>query len=135
MRSRDVLRAGIATLLLLVAGCQPPLTGGGIVMFADNEPVQSGSIEFRDQTDRTTYAGKINRDGRFWLFDQDGAPGIPAGQYDVVVVQIVLTEDLALSDHTHGRTVPRKYADYFTSGLTATVEEGSAKPIRVILPE
>jgi hypothetical protein len=30
--------------------------------------------------------------------------------HEVVVVQIVLTEDLAKNAYTHGHTVPRRYA-------------------------
>ena len=58
---------------------------------------------------------------------------------EVVVVQIVLTEDLAADLHTHGRTVPRRYADYYTSGLRVTnpevVESGSQSdpPLQITL--
>ena len=58
---------------------------------------------------------------------------MPAGIYEVVAVKIVLTEDLAKNDHSHGHTVPRRYADYNTSGLQVTVVENQVKPIEIAI--
>lgn len=129
----------LAFLLLLPAvavGCSANgLPAQGIVRFSDGEPVTSGSIEFRSLDDGTRYASRLDSQGRFHLEDQRGARSIPAGEYEIVVVQIVMTEDLALEDHQHGRTVPRRYADYSTSDLRATIDEETASPIEVILLE
>ena len=63
----------------------------------------------------------------------NGKIGLPAGTYEVVIVQIVLTEDLAKKDHSHGHTVPRWYADYHTSGLQVTVVDNQTKPIEIVI--
>jgi hypothetical protein len=40
---------------------------------------------------------------------------------------------LAADDHEHGRTVPRRYADYYTSGLRTTKPENVTTPITITL--
>ena len=105
----------------------------GIVRFSDGEPVRSGSIEFKRKSDQVRFASRISDDGSFQPTDQDGGVGLPPGDYDIVVVQIVLTEDLASELHSHGSTVPRRYADYYTSGLKTKISEGQLDPIEIIV--
>ena len=120
--------------MLFASGCGG--SGGssnGIVRFIDGEPVQSGSVEFRSLADSSRFASRIAADGTFTLTDSNGVPRCPPGDYEVVVVQIVLTEDLAADAHEHGRTVPRRYADYYTSGLQITKPENSTEPLLITL--
>lgn len=122
----------LAVAVLIQAGCGgSPSTASGLVRFDNDEPVRSGSIEFRSLADGSRYASRIASDGSFTLTNADGDIQCPAGKYEVVVVQIVLTEDLAADAHSHGKTVPRKYADYYTSGLR--VDHVPPTPIRVTL--
>lgn len=117
-----------------VVGCgKAALPSLGKVQFTDGEPVRSGSIEFRNLSDRSSYASRIAVDGGFTLIDKDGIATLPAGDYEVVVVQIVLTEDLAAEAHEHGRTVPRRYADYYTSGLEFSSQADRKSPIMIEL--
>lgn len=105
----------------MLCGCGGPSSPHeGIVRFTGGDPVQSGSIEFRSLADGSRYASRIAGDGTFALTDQAGDLRCPPGDYEVVVVQIVMTEDLAAEAHQHGQTVPRRYADYYTSDLRAT---------------
>ncbi len=129
------LLVGLVTLLaILVSGCSKPYGNHqGVVLFDDGSPVQSGSIELRSLDDRSRYSSRIAADGSFALADQDGNAGCPPGEYEAVVVQIVLTEDLAAEAHDHGLTVPRRYADYYTSGLRVTNPERSESPLRITL--
>ena len=122
-----------ATLLAFVGCGRAVGPTSGSVKFDDDSPVQSGSIEFRNIRNKARFASRIARDGTFQPVDEDGNIGLPPGTYEVVVVQIVLTEDLALKDHTHGHTVPRRYADYHTSGLRIKVEEDELEPIEVLI--
>lgn len=46
---------------------------------------------------------------------------------------MVLTEDLAADAHERGRTVPRRYADYYTSGLRTQIREGESGEIEITL--
>lgn len=134
--SRAIFVRNLLWPMILVAfvGCGRPVgLTFGLVKFSDGSPVSSGSIEFRRTDDKVRFASRIAADGTFQPADQNGDIGLPPGTYDVVVVQIVLTEDLALEDHTHGHTVPRRYADYYTSGLKIQVNERESEPIEVLI--
>jgi hypothetical protein len=111
-------------VLLLSCGCggsgQVPVAGR--VLFEDGEPVQSGRIEFRSRSQSVRGTGELDAQGRFRLRTDDGTDGLPPGDYDAVVVQMVMVDKLALAEHDdHGRPLSRRYADYYTSGLEATV--------------
>jgi len=103
------------------------------VRFDDGQPVQSGSVEFRSLDSGERYAGRISGDGSFELQDKNGKAALPPGEYEVVVVQIVITEDLAAEAHQHGRTVPRQYADYYTSDLRIANQADRTDPLVVEL--
>ena len=105
----------------------------GVVRFEDGTPVTSGSIEFRRRSDKVRFASRIDPQGMFQPVSPDGDIGLPAGAYDVVVVQIVLTEDLALEAHTHGNTVPRRYADYYTSDIKVDIARNQTKRIEIVV--
>ena len=122
----------ILSLALLCAGCSSQtLPSAGTVSFDDGEPVRSGSIEFRALSDGTRYSSRIGAGGEFELTGSDGNKGIDPGVYEVIVLQIVLTEDLAIEQHQHGHTVPRRYADYYTSDLKYTIAENQTGPIEI----
>ena len=121
-------------LCVALVGCsQSSVNSKGKVLFEDGQPVQSGSIEFRSINSGQRYTSRIDRQGNFELRDEQNRAAIVPGEYDVVVVQIVLTEDLPLEMHTHGQTVHRRYADYHTSGLTTRVQADQAEPIKVVV--
>ena len=117
------ITALLAVTLVACSGCNARDVGPteGQVRFNDGSPVQSGRIEFRSQLSGDTFTSRIDSAGKVHPVDRHGHPGLPVGKYEVVVVQLVLTEDLAIEDHQHGRTVPRRYADYYTSPLKVEV--------------
>ena len=123
----------VAMGLIAAVGCGESTANTGVVRFDDGEPVQSGSVEFRHRETKEAFAGRIGPDGSFALWGGDGGAAFPAGDYEVVVVQIVTTEDLAAEDHRHGRTVPRRYADYYTSGLTYQNTPDREDPVEIVL--
>ena len=124
----------VAILAATLMGCQHSVGPKvGIVRFQDGSCLTSGSIEFRNITDGTCFASRVNNRGVFHPTNINGKIGLPVGMYEVVIVQIVLTEDLAKRDHSHGHTVPRRYADYNTSGLQVTVVDNQVKPIEIAI--
>ena len=133
--SRPALRSTILILIAtLISGCSNQ--GGvqsGKVVFDDGSAVQSGRIEFRRLSDGARFVSRIEPDGSFQPENPDGEVGLPVGEYEIVVVQMVLTEDLAAEDHDHGTTVPRRYADYHTSGLRQSISEGDVAPLEIEL--
>ncbi len=124
----------ISVVLCLFAGCDSPrLATVGRVSFVDGSPVQAGRIEFRSLDDGQRYVSPIDPDGIFFPFDSNDRKGLPVGEYEVVVVQMVITEDLAAEAHDHGNTVPRRYADYYTSDLKTKIDADHQGEIRVVL--
>ena len=114
-------------------GASRPIDGS--VRFEDGSPVTSGSIEFRNVKDKQRFVSRIATDGSFQPTDRNGELGLPPGSYDVVVVQIVLTEDLALEDHSHGNTVPRRYADYYTSDIKVDIAPGQTQSVEIVIQQ
>ena len=124
----------VAILAATLLGCQHSVGPKvGIVRFQDGSCLTSGSIEFRNIANGMCFASRVNNRGVFHPADRNGIIGLPVGTYEVVIVQIVLTEDLAKKEHSHGHTVPRRYADYNTSGLQVTVMANQTKPIEIAI--
>lgn len=133
-RKNFIVKAVGLLLLVGIWGCgRADVPTSGVVRFDDGSPVTSGSIEFRRVSDKESFASRISPNGTFRPAGEDGTIGLPIGTYDVVVVQIVLTEDLAMEKHTHGHTVPRRFADYYTSDLSVVVDEGQSTPIEITI--
>lgn len=126
-------RFAMLLLVVTLTGCSSQQPATGIVEYTDGDPVQSGSIEFRSLETGARYVGRIASNGTFALRDQDGNESLPPGEYEMVVVQIVMTEDVAAADHDHGQTVPRRYADYYTSDLRYSNQADRTDSIRVEL--
>lgn len=124
-RCRAALLSRLACLLLALslAGCDNgvlvPVSGR--VVFSDGQPLRSGKIEFRSPPLKARGAAVLDDQGRFTLTNGEGKPGLPPGDYEVVIVQVVMVEHLSLEAHDHGRPLPRRYADYHTSGLRVSV--------------
>ena len=109
--SKATLFLSVAILVTTLLGCQQSVGPKvGIVRFQNGSCLTSGSIEFRNIADGTCFASRVDNRGVFHPASINGKIGLPAGTYEVVIVQIVLTEDLAKNDHSHGHTVPRWYA-------------------------
>ena len=124
----------VAILAATLMGCQHSVGPKvGIVRFQDGSCLTSGSIEFRNIANGMCFASRVNNRGVFHPTNINQKIGLPVGTYEVVIVQIVLTEDLAKGDHSHGHTVPRRYADYSTSGLQVTVIDNQTKPIEIAI--
>ncbi len=121
--------------MMCAIGCGGPtrIDAHGYVVFADGEPVKNGRIEFRSTTDKWRGTSEIDTAGHFRLMGDLGEKGIPAGEYEAIVVQLIITEDLSLAEHGHGRPVPRRYADYYTSGLKLAVSLENSNNLKVIL--
>ena len=122
-------------LVMQLTGCGGSALGPeeGRITFGDGSPVTSGSVEFRNRSTRERFTSRIESDGSFAPISGEGILGLPPGDYEIVVVQIVLTEDLAKEDHVHGNTVPRRYADYYTSDLQISVATGELDPIQIVI--
>jgi hypothetical protein len=127
MIPRSVALLTLLSLLLAFAGCGPsrPATFPvkGKVVFENNEPCQLGTIEFRSLDHMVTARGIIEKDGSFMLTTWEPGDGAVAGSHQIIIQQLIITEDLSFKSHNHGKRVPPRYGDYATSGIKATVKD------------
>ena len=124
--------------LALMTGCggSGNVPASGRVLFSDQQPVRSGKVEVRSAGSAARGIGTIDNEGYFSLKTDDQRDGVPPGDYDAVVVQFIVAEDLSVADHNHGRPVPRRYADYYTSELRLSVpENGTDKLLLEVKPQ
>lgn len=134
--SRRSLLVLAAMSLAAVVGCgggRVPVAGR--VVFDDGEPVRTGRVELRGRDQRVRAAGMLDSEGRFRLVTDDGRDGLPPGEYDAIVVQIVIVEHRSLEEHGHGRPLSRRFADYFTSGLTVSVPDQGTADLEIVVDQ
>src|SRR6476620_7552505 len=141
-----MLRSHLATSLVLatmICGCSGRVRtfpASGTVRFQDGQPVRVGVIEFRCPDTGLPARAKLDDHGAFRLGTFAVADGAAAGQYRVIIVQVF---DAPPRKHVHTHRahdepepddddardghqepdarVARKFSDYSTSTLTATV--------------
>jgi hypothetical protein len=136
----DRRTAGIiaAAAVACVAGCgrAPSLVAvTGRVVFADQEPVASGTIEFRPRSGGPSARSAIDSNGRFALTTA-GRQGAVPGEHDVLVLQLAVIEGVEHHVH-HGslarapRRVHERHGQGGRSGLTVKVN--SNEPCDVVI--
>jgi len=136
MPRRGALLFLVAMSLATVVGCgdgRVPVAGR--VVFDDGEPVRTGRVELRGREKRVRAAGTLDSEGRFRLVTDDGRDGLPPGDYDAIVVQIVIVEHRSLDEHGHGRSLSRRFADYYTSGLSVSVPDQGASDLEIVVDQ
>ncbi|MGD9633225.1 MAG: hypothetical protein AB7G28_08065 [Pirellulales bacterium] len=115
----------------------------GLLRFEDGRPVTFGTVEFHSPAERLTARGKLDAHGHFRLTTFAEGDGAVAGEHQVVVIQNVSPaawqQNAAHAqqahsvhgphDGHHAALVSRRYADYATSGLKATVEAANANRV------
>lgn len=128
----------LASILLLSnAGCGPshpptyPVEGK--VVFENGEACQLGTIEFRSLDQLVSARGKIEKDGSFKLSTWEPNDGAVEGKHQVIVQQLIITEDLSFAAHGHGPRVNPRYGDYATSGLEVVVQPVEKNEVTVTL--
>ncbi|MFN5468428.1 MAG: hypothetical protein ACK5ZC_17240 [Pirellulaceae bacterium] len=134
----------VAMALGGILGCSPQQEAtypvDGLVRFPDGEPVQLGTVEFRrviaanPEAPRWIARGTIDREGHFTLSTFQPGDGALAGNHEVIVQQLIITEDRSFGDHNHGRRVSPHYGDYASSGLKARIEaDPSRTPQKIVI--
>lgn len=133
------LRAVVLWGLLILIGCGPSIPRrypqAGFIHFEDGSPVMTGTIEIGGASAKWTASGEIQRDGSFQLSTVNPGDGAVAGEYQVVIRQIILAYLPAVGGHDHGHTVHAKYRDYRTTPLTLVVEKKANREIRLVVEQ
>lgn len=118
----------------------------GTVKFNDKPMVGGGSIAFIPKSSQAgkTAGGKVNEDGTYTLSTYGDGDGSMAGEFRVVITQIVEKEPEIVPDGSGiapkptvivpvTDRIPAKYADYTASPLSAKVEPGIDNEINFTL--
>lgn len=148
MRSFHPCRNGCVLALVLIAAIGPAFAGCAKQEFQnmrqpthpvqgqvtlDGKPVANATIVFKPVDDskfkwREQPQAKSDAEGRFTVFTYEANDGAPAGEYRVGIAVLGGGDDEGgdqVRRDSSAAKVPTRYADAFTSGLTAKVE---AKP-------
>lgn len=134
---RFLISSLVLSFLLLISGCGPshpptyPVVGK--VVFENGEACQLGTIEFRSLDHLVSARGKIEKDGSFKLSTWEPDDGAVEGKHQVIVQQLIITEDLSFAAHGHGPRVNPRYGDYATSGLEVVVQPVEKNEVTVTL--
>lgn len=112
-------------MLTGVVGCSGRLKThpvNGRVQFVGGAPARLGNIEFTSREHAIQARGTIASDGTFSLSTYEEGDGAVAGLHDCVIVQFVVTEDIAGHRPSTLGVIDRKYGNYATSGLEVEIE-------------
>ena len=122
----------------LLSGCHSDrvtmYSTAGKVVFADGQPVRTGTIELESVTFGTTAAGSIREDGTFVLGTYSPSDGAAAGKHRVIVVQMIVADGTVKHTKAHGRPVPVNFGRYDSSGLTAEILPRKKNDLVLTLP-
>ncbi|MBA4105261.1 MAG: hypothetical protein C0485_05850 [Pirellula sp.] len=117
------IRTVAISCLLLTVGCSSSdiATVSGQVVRHDGAPVVGAQLTARSAESGKWASGMTDQNGQYSLSQAANERGVAPGSYDVIIV-----EDRGDVDGPRVRTIPRKYGDAATSGLTFSAQAGQA---------
>lgn len=131
---RRAALAGVIACAVVGAGCGPRVTmvpvRGRVTV--DGKPLGAGSVMFQPQIGPAA-RGQIGPDGSFELGTDRPGDGVRAGPAAVRVTSVAAAAAVAGQEQPAGKsTIPMRYADFTTSGITVTVAPGM-EPVEIEL--
>ena len=114
-----------ALISICCIGCSTRLQTypvAGKVQFKTGGVVHVGTVELKSVEHGLQARGEIGPDGDFTLTTFDDGDGAVAGKHKCVIVQFVMTEDVASHRPSMIGVIDRKYASYTTSDLLVTID-------------
>jgi hypothetical protein len=103
----------------------------GKVLFKTGSPVHVGTVELKSREHGVQARGAIDKDGNFTLTTYADGDGAIAGVHDCVVVQFVMTEELADFKPSAVGVVHPRFASYSTSGLSVEVKADHVNELKI----
>jgi hypothetical protein len=107
--------------LSLVVGCSPSdlASVSGKVVNHDGAPVVGAQLTARSAESGTWGSAVTDQEGRYSLSSAAEERGLPPGAYEMIII-----EDRGDVDVPATKTIPRKYSDAATSGLSFSIKAG-----------
>lgn len=135
-RCGSMKAAVVAVLVAISAGCGNGLVPAEGLVLLDGSPVVGATVTFIPQGPGRPASARTGPDGRFVASLPAGAPGVPPGDYRVVVMLLKQQSPNAAggadADTASGEggppveyLVPKRYSDPETSGLSAALARGA----------
>jgi hypothetical protein len=103
----------------------------GKVTFKTGTPVHVGTIELKSREHSVQARGTIDKEGNFTLTTYEEGDGAIAGAHDCVVVQFVMTEELADFKPSPVGVVHPRFASYATSGLSVEIKADQVNDLKI----
>ena len=103
----------------------------GKVVFKTGSPVHVGTVELKSCEHGVQARGSIDKNGNFTLTTYVDGDGAIAGVHDCVVVQFVMTEELADFKPSAVGVVHPRFASYSTSGLSVEVKADQVNELKI----
>jgi len=135
-RSQPVAWAAIGCgLAWAIAGCGPTLTAtfpvAGKVVDAQGAPIEQASVAFftSQAGKRVRAEGVVGEGGRFALSTFRPGDGAVAGQHQVVIVPLPTAD----GPRQAARSIPAKYENPETSGLTVEIEPRPGNEVTLVI--
>ena len=125
----------VVLLLLTTNGCRdanvPDLVPVGGTVRLDGEPLSGALVEFHPRGDipGNGGGGRTNGDGKYQLQTGQGHHGIPMGEYQVVIIKLVMPDgsdfpvdsDVPPIESSAKQVLPARYSDGDLTELRANV--------------
>lgn len=120
----------IVSFALSISGCGNGGMAdvGGTVTRKDGSPVVKARVTARSGVTGAWASAITDQEGRFELITNDEGTRVPAGDYQVTVI-----EDKGDWDHPNKASISAKYGQPNTSGITFSVEAGDRKDLNLEL--
>ena len=116
-----LLGNGAVCCLVLIVGCSSSdlANVSGKVVSHDGAPVVGAQLTARSAESGKWGSAVTDQEGRYSLSSAAEERGLPPGAYEMIII-----EDRGDVDAPAAKTIPRKYSDAATSGLSFSIKPG-----------
>ena len=121
----------------MLTGCSDQLptypVRGRVEFKGGGGPVHVGTVELKSLDHGVQARGEIQDDGSFTLTTYQPGDGAVAGRHACVVVQFVMTEELAGHMGSKVGVIDRRYNSYATSGLQIEIQPHKTNEVLILV--
>ncbi len=145
---RCVLLAVVVPIFVILVGCEPPqptaeifptVPAAGVLTYK-GQPLAKHHVTFDPMDGRRAASGVTDAEGKFILGTNDTGDGAVVGIHTVTIVAAPPVDTVEPGQEGPGMmpipqsTIPEKFSNKDTSGLTQTIPESGDREIKIDLP-